>query len=100
MQIEENHSVLDDETLYNHDNVQACNKNTIYNTAVLNKISYPILSYIRQLLSIKAKRTRSFSYKAIAKLIQGMELWEFMEYLSNYGLMKITVTSKIPLIRF
>lgn len=44
-QIEDNHSVLDDETLFNQDNVQACNKNTIHNTAVLNKISYPILSY-------------------------------------------------------
>ena len=83
-QIEENHSVLDDETLYNQDNVQARNKNTIYNTAVLNKISYPILSYIRLLFSIKAQRTRPFSYKAITKLIQGMELWEFMEYFCNY----------------
>lgn len=44
-QIEDNHSVLDDETLFNQDNVQACNKNTIHNTAVLTKISYPILSY-------------------------------------------------------
>jgi hypothetical protein len=83
-QIEENLSVLDDETLFNQDNVQTCNKNTIYNNAVLNKILYPILSYIRQLFSIKAKRTRPFSYKAITKLIQGMDLWEFMEYFCNY----------------
>ena len=83
-QIEENHSVLDDETLFNQDNVQACNKNTIYNTAVLNKISYPILSYIRRLFSIKAKRTRPISYKATTILIQSMELWEFMEYFCNY----------------
>lgn len=83
-QIEENLSVLDDETLFNQDNVQACNKNTICNNAVLNKILYPILSYIRQLFSIKAKRTRPFSYKAITKLIQGMDLWEFMEYFCNY----------------
>lgn len=82
--IEENHSVLDDETLFNQDNVQACNKNTIYNTAVLNKISYPILSYIRQLFSIKAKRTRPFSFKATTNLIQSMELWEFMDYFCNY----------------
>ena len=54
-QIEKIHYVLDDETLFNQDNVHACNKNTIYNTVVLNKISYPILSYIRQLLSIKLK---------------------------------------------
>ena len=48
------------------------------------KILYPILSCIRQLFSIKAKRTRAFSYKVITKLIQGMELWEFMEYFCNY----------------
>lgn len=67
-QIEKNHSVLDDETLFNQDNVQTCHKNTIYNTAVLHK----------------AKRARPFSYKAITKLIQGMELWGVYGCICNY----------------
>jgi len=84
-QIEENHSVLDDECILNQDNLQACNSNTIYNTAILNKICMPLISYMRQRFSIEFGRTsRPFSYKKTMNWIQKMPIWYFMEFFCDY----------------
>jgi len=88
-QIEENHSVLDDESLFNQDNLQACNANTIYNTAILNKMCMPILSYIRQRLSIETGRNKPLSYNAVMRYIQEMELFVFMQYFCDYWFDKV-----------
>lgn len=68
-QIEESHSVLDDECIFNHDNLQACNANTINNTAILNKMCMPILSYVRQRLTIETGRCKPLSYNAVMRYI-------------------------------
>ena len=88
-QIEENHSVLDDECIFNQDNLQACNANTINNTAILNKMCMPILSYIRQQLSIKAGRYKPLSYNAVMRYIQEMDLFVFMRYFCDYWFDKV-----------
>ena len=88
-QIEESHSVLDDECIFNHDNLQACNANTINNTAILNKMCMPILSYIRQRLTIETGRCKQLSYNAVMRYIQEMDLFIFMQYFCDYWFDKV-----------
>lgn len=56
--IEEHHSILDDERIFNQDNLNACYERTLSNQAAFNKIGHNILAYIRQRMTKKEERKK------------------------------------------
>ena len=84
--IEAHHGILDNPRVFNQDDLQACNDNTIANNAGLNKMCLDFVSYIRQELSIKGKQKTPYSYNITMQKLNDLTTFELLEYFYDYWL--------------
>ena len=84
--IEAHHGILDNPRVFNQDDLQACNDNTIANNAGLNKMCLDFVSYIRQELTIKGKQKTPYSYNITMQKLNDLTTFELLEYFYDYWL--------------
>ena len=85
-QIETNHSFLDDPLFLNQDNLQACSKGAISNTVAFNKLTFNVVSMIRQELSSREHKSVPISFKMVERMINSIHALEDIGYLYDYFL--------------
>lgn len=82
-QIETHHAVLDDPRIFNQDGLQACNPNTISNTAGFNKISHTMLSWFREEFSKQTGKKTPITFKATMEKLDDIDLIYSMNMLGK-----------------
>ena len=81
--IEQAHNTLDG-PLFNQDQLQCCNDNSISNHAGLNKIRMNILGGIRQELTKALGKSTPVSYRYTQEYINELSVFDVYEYLARY----------------
>ena len=83
--LEQHHSRLDDPKVFNQDDTQSCSADYSSSLLGINKVSYNILSWIRQKL-IKESTKKSYrpSYSMVQDMLAEMTVFEVFEYLAEY----------------
>lgn len=82
---ETGHGRLDDPKVFNQDATQSCDQDYLSNLLGINKVSYNILTWIRQRM-IKASKKKSYapSYSMVQDLLNNEPVFDTFLYLAQY----------------
>ena len=83
--METGHGRLDDPKVFNQDATQSCDQDYLSNLLGINKVSYNILTWIRQRM-IKASKKKSYapSYSMVQDLLNNEPVFDTFLYLAQY----------------